>query len=163
MNAILLLAAVLNVSAGTSLQDAFDRVAAHRAVHPDDASVEVVFAPGEYPQTEAAVLTPAAGGDSACRVVYRSADPTHPAVVSGGRRIMGWQVGTDGVWRVTLPEVKARRWNFTRLFADGVRRSRPRFPAEGYSLTVSELGEPRGPRALQPPEVEHVPPARQGG
>ena len=150
MNGILL-AVVLNVSAGTSLQDAFDRVAAYRAAHPAETSVEVVFASGEYPLAEAAVLTPEAGGDGNCRVIYRSADPAHPAVFTGGRRISGWTVGADGAWRVTLPEVRDGKLNFTRLFVDGVRRFRPRFPAEGYSLTVSNvLHSKEGPVPNEP-------------
>lgn len=132
-------AATLEVAAGTPLQSVFSRVADCRAVSPGETVIEVRLAPGAYPLDKAAVLPPSAGGDAGCRVVYRSADPQRPAIVTGGRRIRGWQVGADGAWRVTLPEVRDGRWNFTRLFADGVRRFRPRFPSDGYSLTVSNV------------------------
>ena len=69
-------------------------------------------------------------------LVVRSADREHPAVVTGGRRISGWTVGTDGVWRVTLPEVRAGKCNFSQLFVNGMRRSRPRVPAEGWYEAV---------------------------
>ena len=69
-------------------------------------------------------------------LVVRSADWEHPAVVTGGRRISGWTVGTDGVWRVTLPEVRAGKWNFSQLFVNGERRYRPRVPAEGWYEAV---------------------------
>lgn len=151
MNGLLLLAAVINVTAGSPLQDVFDRVAEYRAANPEERLVEIVFEPGEYALDEAAVLAPAAGGDATCRVVYRSAEARCPAVFTGGRRITGWQIGADGAWRVTLPEVKEGRRFFTRLFADGVRRFRPRFPAEGYSLTVSNvLHSKTGPVAKEP-------------
>ena len=70
-------------------------------------------------------------------VVFRSADPLRPAVLSGGRRISGWSVGTDGVWRVTLPDVKAGLWNFSSLYVNGERRSRPSVPDRGFLFTAS--------------------------
>ena len=145
------MASIIGISAGTPLREAFDRVAEYRASHPVEQTIEVVFSPGEYPLTTAAVLRPEAGGDARCRVVYRSEDPSRPAVLTGGRRISGWEVGTDGVWRVTLSAVKSGNWNFTRLFVNGERRFRPRFPAEGYSLTVSNvIHSTVGPVANEP-------------
>lgn len=69
-------------------------------------------------------------------LVVRSADREHPAVVTGGRRISGWTVGTDGVWRVTLPDVRGGKWNFSQLFINGERRYRPRVPTEGWYEAV---------------------------
>ena len=71
-----------------------------------------------------------------CGKVFESADPASPAVLSGGRTITGWQVGDDGVWRVTLPEVKSGKWNFSQLFVNGERRRRPCVPSEGFYLTT---------------------------
>ena len=67
---------------------------------------------------------------------FRSEDPARPAVVSAARRIAGFQVGTDGVWRVTLDEVRTGKWNFTQLFVNGRRRRRPSIPAEGHFFTT---------------------------
>ena len=67
--------------------------------------------------------------------VVRSEDPAHPAVLSGGRRIRGWRVGADGVWRTTLDEVKSGRWDFNQLYVNGSRRFRPRIPESGFLMT----------------------------
>ena len=72
-------------------------------------------------------------GSSGC--VVRPKDPSRPAVISGGRRIRGWKVGKDGVWRVTLPEARDGRWNFSTLYVNGCRRFRPRMPESGFYLT----------------------------
>ncbi len=69
-------------------------------------------------------------------LVVRSADCRHPAVITGGRKLTGWQVGADGAWRVTLPEVAAGQLNFSQLFVNGVRRYRPRVPAVGWFEAV---------------------------
>ena len=129
----------VNVVAGTPLQEVFSRVAEVRRQSKPAGTLEVILEGGEYPLQSAAVLEPEAGGDETCRVVYRSEDPGRPAVITGGRKVRGWQIGADGVWRVTLPEVESGAWNFTRLFVNGERRYRPRYPASGYSLTVSNV------------------------
>lgn len=60
-------------------------------------------------------------------------------VLSGGVRITGWTVGTDGRWRVILPEVRDQDWRFTQLFVNDQRRPRPRLPKEGYYHIAGEL------------------------
>ena len=67
--------------------------------------------------------------------IVRAKDSSRPALVSGGRRITGWKVGEDGVWRVNLPEVKEGKWNFSSLYVNGTRRFRPRLPESGFYLT----------------------------
>ena len=69
----------------------------------------------------------------ACTI--RAKDPSKPALISGGRRISGWKVGRDGVWRVTLPEVHKGELNFSTLYVNGCRRFRPRMPESGFYLT----------------------------
>lgn len=76
-------------------------------------------------------VTPADSGTT-----FRSADPAHPAVLSAARRITGFVVGTDGVWRVTLDDVRNGKWNFSQLFVNGERRKRPSLPAEGFFFTT---------------------------
>lgn len=141
----------LDVEAGTSVQQVFARVSDIRKRQDPKGLIEVVFAPGEYPIREAVVLSPEAGGDENCRVVYRSADSDRPAVITGGRRISGWWKDEDGAWHVTLPDVRNDKWNFTRLFVNGIRRFRPRFPVEGYSLAVSNvIHSSKGPVDKEP-------------
>lgn len=88
--------------------------------------------PREYPAAEFKGLV-----EGRSDLVVRSAGAESPAVVTGGRKISGWTVGTDGVWRVTLPEVRAGKWNFSQLFVNGVRRYRPRIPAQGWYEAIA--------------------------
>ena len=101
-----------------------------RDVPPADGVLKL--SPGVHELSSTVALGCAWSGVTIC-----SSDPERPAVLSGGRRISGWTVGTDGVWRVTLPEVKAGRWNFSTLYVNGCRRTRPSLPATGYFLSVS--------------------------
>ena len=91
----------------------------------------VSWAPGTKELDAVMEVTPADGGK-----VFTSSDPANPAILSGGRTITGWRVGDDGVWRVTLPEVKSGKWNFSQLFVNGERRRRPCVPSEGFYFTT---------------------------
>lgn len=44
--------------------------------------------------------------------------PGETVKISGGRQIKGWVVGTDGRWRVTLPDVKSGAWFFSDLWVN---------------------------------------------
>ena len=93
--------------------------------------IATLFAPGIKELDATLEISPPDAGK-----VFASSDPAKPAVLSGGRTITGWRVGTDGVWRVTLPEVKSGKWNFSQLFVNGERRKRPCVPANGFYLTA---------------------------
>ena len=56
-------------------------------------------------------------------------------VISGGRRITGWKettVGGKPLWTTEIPEVKAGKWYFHQLWVNGQRRTRARYPNEGF-------------------------------
>ncbi len=101
--------------------------------------IEVLFKGGSYTLTRPIVIQPPHGGTHAFPVIYRARSSDSPPIFSGGRRISGWQVGSDGAWRVTLPEVKSGQWNFSQLFVNDVRRFRPRLPRQGYFTTVEDF------------------------
>ena len=103
------------------------------------ASREIVLPPGMN-CLETTYLVSEVGTEKS-PLIIRSADPERPAILSGGRRITGWKVGPDGVWRVTLPEVKAGEWNFVQLFVNGKRRFRPAIPHEGFLTSLSNACE----------------------
>ncbi|MHB9131581.1 MAG: right-handed parallel beta-helix repeat-containing protein [Armatimonadota bacterium] len=66
-------------------------------------------------------------------VVY-AAYPGETPVISGGRRITDWrveQVHGRTAWVADLPEVATGAWNFSQLWVNGVRRTRPRLPKTG--------------------------------
>ena len=79
------------------------------------------------------------------------------AAFFGGVEIDGWKVGADGIWRVELPDVKEGKWNFSTIYVNGERRSRPTIPATGYYESVSNAfvveGVSTGGFAFKPGEL----------
>ena len=119
-----------------TVQRARDALRDSRQASPLAASAprpEIHLRGGFYSLNEPLLLEPA---DS--ETVWRAYGDERP-VLSGGVRIEGWQVGTDGRWRVTLPEVAAGKWHFTQLFVNDQRRPRPRLPETGYFSIAGEL------------------------
>ena len=58
----------------------------------------------------------------------------HP-VLSGGRRITGWQEATVAgkkLWAADIPEARDGKWVFRELWVNGERRVRARHPNKGY-------------------------------
>ena len=106
--------------------------AAERALSAPSPGGVLSLSPGMHELDATAVL-----GREWSNVTVRSVDPERPATISGGRRVTGWKIGEDGVWRVELPEVKSGEWNFSTLYVNGIRRTRPTIPDEGYLETVS--------------------------
>jgi hypothetical protein len=68
---------------------------------PDDAGLAIEAAPGEAP------------------------------VLSGSRRITGWEVTPEGLWRAALPGVQRGLWDFRTLLVDGRHAPPARLPREG--------------------------------
>ena len=74
------------------------------------------------------------GPEDSAPVSYRSY-PSEQAILDGGRRIEGWQSAeVNGVtaWVAAVPEAAEGKWVFRQLFVNGERRTRARFPKEGY-------------------------------
>ncbi len=106
---------------------------------PDRAEPIIVeFADGVYSLDDTVVFGPGDGGAEEAPVIYRAAEGARP-VLSGGKRVSGWDVGDDGAWRVTLEEVEADDWDFTQLFVNDQRRFRPRLPRDGYFYVERRL------------------------
>ena len=97
--------------------------------------ITVWLAGGQYPLAATVVFGVEDGAKSGQTITY-AAVPGEQPVLSGGRRITGWEV-SGGRWTVTLPEVAAGEWDFSQLFVDGQRRARPRLPREGYYYTAA--------------------------
>ena len=108
-----------------------------------DKAIVVSIRGGSYELTEPIVFAPEDSGSAAAPVVYQAYGDERP-VFSGGRRVTGWQVHEPGVWKVTLPAVKAGKWYFSQLFVDDQRRFRPRLPKTGY-YSVAESLKPSNP------------------
>lgn len=91
-------------------------------------AVHVVIAGGVYELEAPLVFTPEDSGSTESPVVYRGREGERP-VLSGGRRIEGWEVGEDGRWRA---ELGSGARPSSQLFVDDQRRFRSRLPSSGY-------------------------------
>jgi len=101
---------------------------------------------GVYRLDEPLIFGPEDSAASDAPVVY-AAYPGEKPILSGGRRIVGWQKPKEGnVWTAAIPEVKAGEWYFQQLWVNGERRQRARIPNEGYLLNEGPI-EPLGDRA----------------
>ncbi len=116
-----------------SLRRALDAV--HKARASGHAGPVTVFLrDGTYPLSEPLAITPAHSGTPEGPTLIAAHRDERP-LISGGRRITGWQPDENGVWQIELPEVKAGQWYFRQLWVNGNRRRRPRLPKEGtYAL-----------------------------
>ncbi|MBI2300138.1 MAG: right-handed parallel beta-helix repeat-containing protein [Armatimonadetes bacterium] len=101
-----------------------------RALHPTGAPAEPItvrLRGGFYELPETLVFGPEDSGTAAAPVTWAAYRDETP-ILSGGRRVTGWQPAGAGLWQTTLPDVKAGRWSFRSLFAGGRRMVRARFP-----------------------------------
>ncbi len=107
--------------------------------------VNIILRGGFYELSRPLVFGGGDFGTVRCPVVYR-AERGQKVVLSGGRRIRGWVKLEGNHWVVSLPEVKAGRWYFRQLFADGRRLQRACLPAEGFYTTAGPLTDYAGQR-----------------
>ena len=97
---------------------------------------------GEYSLDAPLVFTSLDSGAADAPVTWE-AYPAEEPLVTGGRRIQGWERSDDGRWRVQIPEVAGGDWYFNQLYVNGELRHRARIPNEGF-LRVA--GHPCGAR-----------------
>jgi len=93
------------------------------------AMITILLHGGTYFLDEPLVLQPENSG------VVLAAYGQEKPVLSGGRRITGWQdVTVDGknLWAADIPEVRDGNWYFRELWVNGERRARARHPNKGY-------------------------------
>ena len=99
-----------------------DRIAAGLS-----ANLTVLLRGGVYELSEPLLFDVRDSGTDAYSITY-AAYPGETPVLSGGRKITGWQPGEGNVWTVELPDVKAGKWYFRGLFVNGQRAIRARTP-----------------------------------
>lgn len=92
-----------------------------------EGNVLVLIRGGVYELSEPLRFGPEDCAQAPCWVMY-SAYPGERVVISGGRRISGWQPDKDGVWSATLPAVAEGKWRFRQLYSGQGRAIRARTP-----------------------------------
>jgi len=128
-----------------SLRGARDAIRRLKARGPLTRPVTVRVLGGAYRLTEPFVLEPGDSGTTDCPITYTAENGAKP-IFSGGRVITGWQRNANGVWTVTIPEVKSGKWYFQSLFVNGERRQRARMPNDGYFRAISKAPPRRDPK-----------------
>jgi hypothetical protein len=121
-----------------SLAGARDVIRRMKKQGPLAAPVRVIVAAGTYQLAEPIVFTPEDSGTAQAPIVYEAAEGARP-VLSGGRKITGFQPAGGGLWKAHVPEVAAGKWYFEHLAVNGRRATRARSPNEFYYYMRSRV------------------------
>ena len=114
--------------------------------------VVVVLRGGTYAVDATIVLDHRDGGTGGHRVIYKN-HPGEAPVISGGRRITGWQPDAGARWKATT-DVE----NFRQLYVDGKRAVRARggplpgaelYGRDGYKTTAVEMADWKNPTDVE--------------
>lgn len=95
--------------------------------------IVVEFEQGTYFIEEPVVFRPEDSGTADSPIVYRAKKDAE-VVINGGRRILGWEKGGNGVWTTKIDT----DWRFEQLYIDGKRATRARTPNENYFYTTEK-------------------------
>ena len=109
----------------TAARDAIRRLKAAQGGRKGPVRVQIRG--GTYYLAETLTLGPEDSGTKECPISYE-AFPGEQPVLSGGTRVSGWQPHRDKIMVALLPDVKAGKWHFRSLFANGHRQVRARCP-----------------------------------
>jgi len=102
------------------------------------APLTVVIRGGGYLLSEPLVFGPEDSGADAFAVTWTAARGEHP-LLSGGRRIAGWQRGQGELWTAQVPGVSEGNWYPRQLFIEGRRAVRARTPNNDDSSPCLQL------------------------
>jgi len=92
-----------------------------------DEAITVFIADGRYDLAGPLELDASDSGSGNAPITYSAVKGAHP-VFSGGRRLHGWEPGTNQIWRTHLEDVAAGRWYFEQLWVNDHRATRARTP-----------------------------------
>jgi hypothetical protein len=134
-----------------SLAGARDAIRKLKAQGPLATPVRVLVAGGTFDLAGPVEFNAADSGTEAAPISYEAAPGARP-LFTGGRAIIGWKKGPDGVWSAFVPEVKAGQWYFEQLWVNGQRATRARSPNQFYYYMARKVD--RGPDPLTGREVD---------
>jgi hypothetical protein len=131
-----------------SLMGARDALRRYKAQGALDAPVRVLIADGIYSLDQPVRFTPEDSGTAAAPISFEAVPGARP-VFSGGRVIIGFEPGADGIWTTRVPQVAEGDWYFEQLWVNGRRAVRARTPNRFFfymrevTEEVIEEGSPR--------------------
>jgi hypothetical protein len=128
-----------------TLQRARDEIRELKAQGKVKGPVSVSVRGGTYYLREPLVFSPEDSGTPTCPVTYCAYRDERP-VISGGRRLNGWQPSENGLWTADASGVLAGDGACRQLFLNGRRIKRARQPREGYFQINGVL--PKGGKPL---------------
>ncbi|WP_019505065.1 right-handed parallel beta-helix repeat-containing protein [Pleurocapsa sp. PCC 7319] len=105
-----------------------------------DRPIKILLRSGTYFLSQPVLFKPKDSGSINQPITYQSY-PQERAIISGGKLITGWRkeiVNNLEMWTVDLPQDSSNDWQFQHLWVNGNRRSRSRYPSQGY-LQVEAL------------------------
>ncbi len=114
---------------------ALQEVSAFRKANPHyNRPIAIIIEAGTFALKHSIVITPDECGGRTSPLIIKAQMHAHP-ILTGGVVISHWQVGANGWWQTkTSPG-----FNFQELWANGIRRSRPRLPARGWFTVQHSL------------------------
>ena len=101
--------------------------------HNINRPIQIMLRGGTYFLSRPVLFKPEDSGGINQPIVYQSY-PRERAIISGGKIITGWRQETVNqfkMWTVDLPQ-DSTQWQFQHLWVNGNRRSRSRYPNQGY-------------------------------
>ncbi len=116
--------------------------------------IRVLFGAGVYPMAEPVSFGSEDTGTSQSPISYEAAPGGRP-VFDGGRAIVGWKKGPDGIWSVLFPEAMAGTWRFEQLWVNGRRATPVRWPKKWYFYTQSKVGTGNDPLTGKPVDLSN--------
>ncbi len=95
------------------------------------APITITIADGFYEMKEPLILSPEDAGTDEFPIIYKTEKGASP-VFSGGKKITGFKVNSDGVWEAKIPESVYYKWRFDQLYVNGKRATLARTPNKGF-------------------------------
>ena len=93
--------------------------------------VEVNLRGGNYSIRQPIKFTHEDSGTEKSPITYQ-AYQDEEVILNGGKVIKDWKHYKNGIWVTKLTDVKKGNWQFRQLFVNGGKRTRARFPNQGF-------------------------------
>ena len=122
-----------------SLIGARDAIRKHKKEHSSTVSFIVTIADGIYTMNEPFILKSEDGGTLEHPIIYKAEKGAKP-IFSGGKKISGFKVNSNGVWEVKIPKINDDKWRFDQLYVNNKRATLARTPNTGF-LKIGRVRE----------------------